>query len=285
MKDIIPEENPDYRLLDSGAGRKLESFSGYLADRPEPQADWSRSLPRSAWDGADSVCRKAGQWLVRKDPPEPWIFRWKGLKLRLKLAPYKHTGVFPEQQANWEWLEETVGQMGPEPEVLNLFAYTGGATLACARAGARVCHVDSSKPAVAWARENQALSGLSDRPVRWIVDDCLKFVTREARRGARYQGMIMDPPAFGRGPGGKVFKFDRDVPKLLEACRGLLAEGPNFYLINSYNAGLEAGELRDLAAPMRPTGQFECGRLGLRQESGGRTLPCGVYARFRSPMN
>lgn len=285
MKDIIPEENPDYRLLDSGAGRKLESFSGYLADRPEPQADWSRSLPRSAWDGAGSVCRKAGQWLVRKDPPEPWIFRWKGLKLRLKLAPYKHTGVFPEQQANWEWLEETVGQMGPEPEVLNLFAYTGGATLACARAGARVCHVDSSKPAVAWARENQALSGLSDRPVRWIVDDCLKFVTREARRGARYQGMIMDPPAFGRGPGGKVFKFDRDVPKLLEACRGLLAEGPNFYLINSYNAGLEAGELRDLAAPMRPTGQIECGRLGLRQESGGRTLPCGVYARFRSPMN
>jgi len=285
MKDIIPEENPDYRLLDSGAGRKLESFSGYLADRPEPQADWPRSLPRSAWDGAGSVCRKAGQWLVRKDPPEPWIFRWKGLKLRLKLAPYKHTGVFPEQQANWEWLEETVGQMGPEPEVLNLFAYTGGATLACARAGARVCHVDSSKPAVAWARENQALSGLSDRPVRWIVDDCLKFVTREARRGARYQGMIMDPPAFGRGPGGKVFKFDRDVPKLLEACRGLLAEGPNFYLINSYNAGLEAGELRDLAAPMRPTGEIECGRLGLRQESGGRTLPCGVYARFRSPMN
>ncbi len=278
----MPEENSDYLLLDSGLGRKLERFSGYTVDRPEPQADWPCSLPRSAWDGADSICRKAGEWLVKKDPPEPWIFRWKGLKLILKLAPYKHTGIFPEQQANWQWLTETVLRLGPDIKVLNLFAYTGGATLACAWAGAKVCHVDSSRPAVAWARENQILSGLADKPVRWIVEDCLKFAAREFRRGARYQGIIMDPPAFGRGPGGKIFKFDRDVPKLLEICRKLLYDKPNFFLINSYHAGFSAEKLGAWASALSSDGRIECGGLGLRQTSQERILPCGIYARFRN---
>ncbi len=281
MDVVTPRENPDHRLLDSGRGRKLESFAGYITDRPEPAASWPRTQPASAWAVADAVCEAAGRWTVRRDPPEKWLFRWKGLNLKLKLAPYKHTGVFPEQQANWEWLDETVRKLGPEPMVLNLFAYTGGATLACARAGARVCHVDSSKPAVAWARENQQLSGLGDRPIRWIVDDCLKFTAREARRGAKYQGIIMDPPAFGRGPGGKVFKFGRDVPRLLEICRGLMVDGPGFFLLNSYNSGLTAGELRDLVNILRPSGDVQCGGLGLRQESGGRIMECGLFARLR----
>lgn len=281
MNILVPDVNPDHRLLDSGHGRKLERFAGYLIDRPEPAASWPRSLPASDWAASDAVCLQAGRWEVRRHPPEAWLFRWKDLKLRLKLAPYKHTGVFPEQQANWEWLEETVRMMGPDAKVLNLFAYTGGATLACAAAGARVCHVDSSKPAVAWARENQTLSGLSDHPIRWIVDDCLKFAAREARRGVKYQGIVMDPPAFGRGPGGKVFKFNRDVPRLLEICRDLMADGPRFFLINAYNAGLEAGELFRLVSPLALSGEVEHGSLGLRQGSDGRVLECGAFARFR----
>lgn len=281
MGMLVPERNPDHILLDSGRGRKLEIFSGYTVDRPEPAADWPRSLPGPAWAEADAVFKSENSWQVRRAPPHGWAFRWGSLRLALKLAPYKHTGVFPEQQANWKWLEETVRMMGPDAKVLNLFAYTGGATLACAAAGAAVCHVDSSKPAVAWARENQKLSNLEDRPIRWIVEDCLKFAAREARRGVKYQGIIMDPPAFGRGPGGKVFKFNRDVPRLLEICRGLMADGPGFFLINSYNVGLEAEELRSLVSPLAPSGEVEHGRLGLRQETGGRVLECGTFARFR----
>jgi 23S rRNA (cytosine1962-C5)-methyltransferase len=280
MEMLVPERNPDHLLLDSGRGRKLEIFSGYTLDRPEPQADWPRSLPRSAWSEADAVFQRGGEWRVRREPPHGWVFRWGSLRLAIKLAPYKHTGVFPEQQSNWRWLIEAVRAAGPEPKVLNLFAYTGGATLACALAGARVCHVDSSRPAVAWARENQRLSRLESKPVRWMVEDCLKFATREARRGARYQGIIMDPPAFGRGPGGKVFKFGRDVPRLLETCRGLMADGPCFFLLNSYNAGLGPKELAGLASQLAPTARIESGELGLRQESGERVLPCGAFVRF-----
>ncbi len=282
MKTLLSPSNPYYELWDSGRGRKLEKFSGYLLDRPEPYAVWPRSLPAADWDGADAVCERAGAWRVRREPPKIWLFRWKDLSLKLKLAPYKHTGVFPEQQANWEWLQETIGMMGPETKVLNLFAYTGGATLACARAGALVSHVDSSRPAVTWARENQRLSHLESKPVRWIVEDCLKFAAREARRGARYQGIIMDPPAFGRGPGGKIFKFGRDVPRLLEICRQLISDGPRFFLMNSYNAGLEAEDLRSLMATLRPPAGMEYGKLGLRQKANGRILECGVFARFRA---
>lgn len=282
MLSIVPEANPDYILLDSGQGRKLEIFSGYTVDRPEPAAAWPRSLPASDWAAADAVCLQAGSWEVRRHPPGAWLFRWKDIKLRLKLAPYKHTGVFPEQQANWEWLDKTVRSMGPEPRVLNLFAYTGGSTLACAQAGARVCHVDSSRPAVAWARENQALSGLSERPIRWIVDDCLKFAAREVRRGAKYHGIIMDPPAFGRGPRGKVFKFGRDVPLLIDCCHKLLVGGPRFFLMNSYNAGLDPQELSAMASPLATETVMECGQLGLRQEPVRRILPCGTFVRFKA---
>lgn len=282
MKLLVPERNPDHMLLDSGRGRKLEIFSGYTLDRPEPAAGWPRSLPRSAWSEADAIFTGNGRWLIRREPPPGWVFRWGSLRLALKLAPYKHTGVFPEQQTNWQWLMETVRSMGPEPKVLNLFAYTGGATLACALAGARVCHVDSSRPAVAWARENQKLSRLEAKPVRWMVEDCLKFAAREARRGAKYQGIIMDPPAFGRGPGGKIFKFDRDVPRLLETCCILMADGQQFFLLNSYNAGLGPQELAGLASFLAPNARIEYGELGLRQESGERILPCGSFARFRS---
>ena len=278
---ITPPSHHGYRLLDSGQGRKLECFSDYLIDRPEPRAIWARTLSNQHWLMADAVYLQTGRWQTRRPPPEPWLFRWKGLNLMLRLTPYKHTGIFPEQQSNWEWLQETARLMGPEAKVLNLFAYTGGATLACAQAGARVCHVDSSRPAMAWARENQRLSHLESKPVRWIVEDCLKFAAREAKRKSKYQGIIMDPPAFGRGPEGKVFKFGRDVPRLLEICGDLLAEGPKFFLINAYHAGLKAGQLRDLVAPLCPSGEVEYGGLGLRPANGGRILECGAFARFR----
>lgn len=281
MLRIIPESNSDYSLLDTGLGRKLEIFSGYKVDRPEPQAVWPRSLSPSDWDDADAVYQKAGTWIIKRDPPKNWSYRWKFLSLKLKLAPYKHTGVFPEQQANWEWLQDTIRIMGPEPRVLNLFAYTGGATLVCAQAGARVCHVDSSKPAVAWARENQGLSHLESKPVRWIVEDCLKFAAREARRGVKYQGIIMDPPAFGRGPGGRVFKYGRDVPKLMEVCRQLLSSGPRFFLINTYNVGIGSYELAKLVSMLAPKNIIEHGELGLKQEDAIRMLHCGDFARFR----
>jgi len=269
-------------LLDSGRGRKLEDFSGYILDRPEPKAAWARSLAPSFWERADARYHPEHGWVTKKAPPHPWLYNHGRLSFLLKLSPYKHTGIFPEQTANWLWLEDILREMGPGQRVLNLFAYTGAATLVAARAGAMVCHVDASRPAINWAKENQRYSSLEDRPIRWIRDDCVKFVAREVKRKAQYQGIIMDPPDFGRGPGGGIFKLKKELPRLLDNCRRLLSPGPNFLLINCYNTSLGPEELYRMAAALMPWQEIQYGPLHLRQHLSPRTLPCGIYVRCRT---
>lgn len=291
MKIIVSDEIIDYRLLDSGLGEKLEAWSGYLLRRPDPNAVWDKRLIAADWNKADAtfaILREPSRsarasvknWVVRRPPPGQWRFRYQELALELQLTPFKHTGVFPEQAANWEWFSKLIKQAGHQPSVLNLFGYTGAATLAAAAAGARVCHVDASKPAVDWAGRNQRLSGLTDKPVRWILDDCLKFVAREQKRGAQYDAVIMDPPAFGRDPRGRVFKFEDHVPGLLRSCREILAERPLFFLINGYSMGYSATVLKNLLGDILPIDRIECGELHLPEADGLRTLPCSVFARY-----
>jgi 23S rRNA (cytosine1962-C5)-methyltransferase len=291
MKIIVTSGIPDYRLLDSGRGEKLESWGGYRLRRPDPGAVWDQRLPEADWNKADATFDKsrepdrparggAKNWTVRHPVPDRWLFQYQGLKFELQLTPFKHTGIFPEQAANWEWLSSLIKHAGHQPSVLNLFGYTGGATLAAAAAGARVCHVDASKPAVDWAGRNQRLSGLADKPVRWILDDCLKFVAREQKRGARYDAVIMDPPAFGRDPQGRVFKFEDDVPRLLRWCREILSDRPLFFLVNGYAMGHSATVLKNLLGDILPADRIEYGELQLPESGGRRALPCSVFARY-----
>lgn len=285
MMTLITSDLADYRLLDSGRGLKLESWSGYVLSRPDPNAVWDPRLPEPEWRRARAAFQKAARagaknWIVRSPVPAGWTFRHRGLRLGLELTPFKHTGVFPEQAANWDWFADLIKGSQGQPSVLNLFGYTGAATLAAAAAGARVCHVDASKPAITWANRNQQLSGLAGAPVRWILDDCAKFVRRELARGARYDAVIMDPPAFGRDPQGRVFKFEQDVPRLLRMCREVLADRPLFFLINGYAMGYSATVLRNMLAEILPIAKTECGELQLSEEGGGRCLPCSVFARY-----
>lgn len=280
MQILYPNNLPDHSLLDSGNGRKLERFAGYLISRPEPGAIWDKKLSAADWNQAQAVFIETGKWRQVTPPPRPWLFRHKDLTMELKLTPYKHTGIFPEQAVNWDWCSELIKNCSSQPNVLNLFAYTGGATLAAAAAGAKVCHVDSSKPAVSWAKRNQELSGLSDKPIRWMVDDCLKFAEREVKRGIKYDAIIMDPPAFGRDTSGKTFKFDRDVPRLVKLCRKLLPEKPLFFLINAYNIAHSPQTLKNLLADFMPQQRIDFGELHLKHEYNDKTLPCSVYARY-----
>jgi len=280
MQILYPKDLSDHSLLDSGHGQKLERFAGYLISRPEPQAIWNKKLSSADWKQAQAVFIETGKWQERSHPPRPWLFRYKDLTLELKLTPYKHTGVFPEQAANWDWFSELIQNSQDKPNVLNFFAYTGAATLAAAAAGAKVCHVDSSKPAVAWAKRNQTLSRLADKPVRWIVDDCLKFAEREVKRGSKYDAIIMDPPAFGRDTSGKTFKFDRDVPRLLNLCAKLLSNKPLFFLINAYNVAHSPQALKNLLGDILPAKRIDCGELHLKQSDNDISLPCSIFARY-----
>ncbi len=278
MQILTPNSLKDHSLLDSGNGQKLERFAGYLISRPEPGAIWNKKLSAADWNKAQAVFIETGKWRQTSPPPRPWLFRHKELTLELKLTPYKHTGVFPEQAVNWDWFSELINNSPGQPNVLNLFAYTGAATLAAAAAGARVCHVDSSKPAVSWAKRNQELSQLSDKPIRWIVDDCLKFIEREVKRGAKYDAIIMDPPAFGRDTSGKTFKFNRDMPRLLRLCHNLLSDKPLFFLINAYNVGHSPQTLKNLLADILPSDRIQYGELQLSNND--ISLPCSLFARY-----
>ena len=280
MQIFCPKDLPDHSLLDSGHGQKLERFGGYLISRPESQAIWNKHLSQAEWNKAQAVFIETGKWLQNSHPPRPWLFRHKNLTMELKLTPYKHTGVFPEQAVNWDWFSELIIKSSYQPNVLNLFAYTGGATLAAAAAGAKVCHVDSSKPAVSWGKHNQDLSKLQDKPIRWIVDDCLKFVEREVKRGIKYDAIIMDPPAFGRDASGKTFKFDRDLPRLLNLCAKLLSNKTLFFLINAYNVAHPPQALKNLLVDFLPAKRIKCGELHLKQSDNDISLPCSIYARY-----
>jgi 23S rRNA (cytosine1962-C5)-methyltransferase len=285
----------DYALLDSGDGLKLERFGKYVFVRPESQAMWKRSLD-AEWKQAHAVFQPTGEesgghWDFKKNVEENWEMRYildpslveKGeLKFSVMTTPGRHLGVFPEVAAHWDWFSGLIAQSKRESNVLNLFGYTGLATLAGAAAGAKVTHVDASKKSVSWARDNQALSNLTEKPIRWIVDDALKFVQREARRGVKYDGIILDPPKFGRGPKGEVWEVYKSLPDLLEACRECLSDHPLFVVTTIYAVRASAVHVAQAMEDMMNgfEGKIEMGELVTREQSAGRLLSQAVYSRW-----
>ena len=279
----------DYELLDATDGNRLERWGETILIRPDPQVVWKTPKQSPLWAKADAVYHRSnqggGEWEYKRRLPEKWkISCGEGEdKLTLIVSPtgFKHTGVFPEQAVNWDLMSGMIHAAGRQLNILNLFAYTGGATLACAAAGARVCHVDASKGMVAWARENAAESGLDGRPIRWIVDDCAKFVAREIRRGVRYDGIIMDPPSYGRGPGGEVWKLEDSIYDFIDLCAGVLSDEPLFVAVNSYTTGLSPSVmeymLRARVCP-RWGGHTACDEIGLPVTATGGVVPCGATA-------
>lgn len=274
-----------YQLLDSGRESKLERVGPYLLVRPSPQAVWSPDLPEKEWSNADAIYIRSstggGSWDFRKRLPERWEIEYRGLKFIIKPTGFGHMGIFPEHGDSWDWIEERIEEAGRPVNVLNMFAYTGGATLAAARAGANSCHLDASKGVVDWARENAVLSGLSDRPIRWIVDDVVKFVQKEIRRGKTYDAIILDPPSFGRGAKGEVWKIEDDLLRLLYDCKQILSENPLFILLSCHSPGFTPLVLQNLLAEMMKSrsGTLSCGEMVIREET-GRLLPSGAYARW-----
>ena len=279
----------DYALLDASSGERLERWGDILLIRPDPQIIWEtpRRDPRWGQAHARYVRSKSGggHWEPFQKLPPVWEISWQGLTFRIKTMGFKHTGLFPEQAVNWQFAMEKIAarkaQTGQAPKVLNLFGYTGAATLACLKAGAEVCHVDASRGMVQWAKENAQKSGLSDRPVRWLVDDCGKFVKREQRRGHVYDALIMDPPSYGRGPGGEVWKLEEQLYPLLETCLPILSERPLFFLLNSYTTGLSPAVmayLLETVLKQRWNVSVTAGEIGLPVESSGLSLPCGSTA-------
>ena len=281
----VSEHWKDYELLDCSGGEKLERWGQYVLRRPDPQAIWQ--TPKDGdWDRADAVYRRSesggGKW-IKSEVPASWQIREGNLTFQVKLMNFKHTGIFPEQAANWAFIDDVIRHAGRSVRVLNLFAYTGAASLAAAAAGASVCHVDAAKGMVAWAKENAAAYGLSDKPIRWIVDDCRKFVDKEIRRGKTYDAIIMDPPSYGRGPTGEVWKLEDSLWDFLQLCCGVLSERPLFVLINSYTTGLSPSVLTYLSETVfsaRWGGKSESQELGLPVTKSGLTLPCGAACRW-----
>lgn len=283
---LSPRNWVDYELLDSGDGAKLERFGKYVLVRPDKGILWHRSLAAEIWKQADAefVPTEAGEgrWILKRELPEQWRMRYGNLSFWARLTPFRHTGVFPEQAAHWDWMIEKIKSAKRPISVLNLFAYTGIATLAVASAGASVTHVDASKPTIAWARENALVAGLADRPIRWILDDALKFVKREGRRGKRYDGIIIDPPVFGRGPKGEVWRFAKSFPALIEACQAILSEQPLFVVTTAYEVAESALLLSNLLADWLGSsgGNISAGELILQPKTGNRPLSTSVYARW-----
>lgn len=287
---IILQASPDwqdYELLDSGDGYKLERYSRYLLKRPEPEAVWKPALPEKVWNSASAAFQPSseengGHWVETRSMDERWVMSYKELRFWVQLSASRHLGVFPEQAAQWDWISEKTQGAGHPIQVLNLFGYTGLATLAAAASGARVTHVDASRKVITWARENQQLSGLEERPVRWIVDDALKFIQREARRGTKYDGLILDPPKFGRGPKGEVWEFYNLLPELLQACRQVLSPKPRFVLLTAYAVKASALTLYyAIDEVMRGfSGQTEAGEVVLQEKSAGRQLSMAIFGRW-----
>ncbi|MBV6396662.1 MAG: Ribosomal RNA large subunit methyltransferase K/L [Anaerolineales bacterium] len=279
----------DYELLDSGDGLKLERFGAFTFVRPEAQALWKPSLSKKEWDAAQAVFQPSaeesgGHWIEKKKIPERWKMEYGDLKFWAMTTPGRHLGVFPEVASHWDWMADSISRADRTANVLNLFGYTGLASLAAASAGAKVTHVDASKKSVSWARENQELSGLSDKPIRWIVDDALKFVQREARRGTKYDGIVLDPPKFGRGPKGEVWEVYRSLPDLLSACKDVISDQPLFLVLTMYAvkaSAVHAGQaLDEIMRDCR--GSVERGELVTRETSARRLISQAVFARWRA---
>lgn len=278
----------DYELLDCSGGERLERWGRYNLIRPDPQVIWDTPRRHPGWKNAHARYLRSstggGQWEKNK-LPESWQIAYGDLTFNVKPMNFKHTGLFPEQAVNWDWITEKIKKAGRPVQVLNLFAYTGGATIAAAAAGAGVCHVDAARGMVSWARENARASGLEDKPIRWIVDDCAKFIDREIRRGRRYDAVIMDPPSYGRGPSGEVWKLEDDLFDFIKLCTGVLSEDALFAVINSYTTGLSASTLTYIAETLitkRFGGRSESRELGLPVTESGLYLPCGATCRWES---
>ena len=277
----------DYEILDMANGEKLERWGNITLIRPDPQIIWKEKTFSEKWKKADARYVRSstggGSWTYKNQVPKSWKITYKDLTFNIKPMGFKHTGIFPEQAVNWDWMMNKIKGSKREIKVLNLFAYTGGATVACLKAGASVCHVDSSKGMCEWAKENVATSGLKDRPVRFLIDDVVKFVNREIRRGNKYDGIIMDPPSYGRGANGEVWKFEENIAPLIELCMNVLSDKPLFFLINSYTTGISSQVLENLLRiniPKKVNGKFSNGEIGLPMTNSKLILPCGIYGRW-----
>lgn len=279
----------DYKIIDTSDGMKLENWGGKILCRPDPQIIWKTKHKTELWDRADGIYHRSnkggGEWELRSKLPENWNINYGSLKFVIRPTGFKHTGLFPEQAVNWDFMSDKIldeiSNGRKDIKVLNLFAYTGGATLACAQAGAAVTHVDASKGMVSWARDNAAASGLKDKPIRWLVDDCEKFVKREIRRGNHYDAIIMDPPSYGRGPGGEVWKLEDCIFELVKICSQVLSDKPMFFLLNSYTTGLSPSVMAYiLNEVVRPVfgGTVSADEIGLPVETSDCALPCGSTA-------
>ncbi len=277
----------DYEILDMADGQKLERWGNVILSRPDPQIVWKEKTFPEKWKQANATYHRSktggGAWEYKKQMPKEWQINYKDLVFNIKPMGFKHTGLFPEQAVNWDWMIEKIKNSKREIKVLNLFAYTGGATVACLSAGASVTHVDSSKGMVAWAKENVISSGLQDKSVRYIVDDVVKFVNREIRRGNKYDAIIMDPPSYGRGANGEVWQFENNIYDLVELCTSVLSENPLFVLINSYTTGISStvlANILNLTVSKNYSGKVEAGEIGLPMKDSKLVLPCGIFGRW-----
>ena len=283
---IIANNWKDYEILDMANGEKLERWGNITLIRPDPQIIWKEKSYPNKWNKANARYNRSktggGSWDYKTKLPDSWQIKYKNLTFNIKPMGFKHTGLFPEQAVNWDWMIDKIKNSNREIKVLNLFAYTGGATVACLSAGASVCHVDSSKGMVAWAKENVNSSGLKDSKIRYIVDDVIKFVQREIRRKNKYDGIIMDPPSYGRGTSGEVWQFEENISDLVKLCGEVLSDKPLFFLINSYTTGISAEVLANILKLnlKDEKGKISAGEIGLPMKDKNLVLPCGIYARW-----
>ncbi|MFZ3301108.1 MAG: class I SAM-dependent methyltransferase [Microgenomates group bacterium] len=269
----------DYELLDSGSGRRLERFGEYILNRPDPEVMWQKTLPPEDWVNADAEFAN-DKWVTKTNFPDKWLFEINNLRVNLKLTPFKHVGMFPEQKFEWDLISKLVKDANVEPHILNLFGYTGIASLSALEAGAKVTHVDASRPAITWFKENQDLSVLSEKHARIIIDDALKFTAREIKRGVKYDGVIMDPPVYGHGPNGEKWSFVKDFPKLLDNVSQILTENPLFVIVNAYAISSSSVSLANILNDKLKNlnGNITNGELTLKEKSGGRILSTGIWS-------
>ena len=279
----------DYEILDMASGEKLERWGNITLIRPDPQIIWNEKTFPNKWKNTNAKYKRSntggGNWEYNSNLPKAWQIKYKNLTFNIKPMGFKHTGLFPEQAVNWDWMINKIKSENNQIKVLNLFAYTGGATVACLSAGASVCHVDSSKGMVSWAKENVISSNLQDKPVRYIVDDVIKFVNREIRRGNKYDAIVMDPPSYGRGTNGEVWQFEENIYDLVNLCMQVLSDKPLFFLINSYTTGISSKVLENILRinmKNKFNGKFSSGEIGLPMSNSELVLPCGIFGRWES---
>lgn len=281
----IAKDWQDYEIIDMANGEKLERWADYVLVRPDPQIIWNKKSFPKEWEKANAKYHRSkqggGSWEYKKQLPNNWTVKYKELVFNIKPMGFKHTGLFPEQAVNWDFMINKIQKEDRPIKVLNLFAYTGGASVACLYAGASVCHVDSSKGMVTWAKENVVASGLQDKPIRFIVDDVVKFLEKEIRRGNKYDAIIMDPPSYGRGTKGEIWQFENNIADLVAKCMQVLSKKPIFFLINSYTTGISATVLENLIKlNIQHKGKITSGEIGLPMKNSNLVLPCGIFARW-----